>query len=193
MRFIAFDLETGGLTVDRSPLTAYFIVFDENFKIYGELDLKIKPNGNDPYIVDGGALAVNNIDLVEHTKTATPLDEAKKQLYDFLTKMSEDGRYRLIPVGQNVTFDVGFVNEHFISENNWKRFCSYHALDTAGIATFFKVCGLMPISQKTRLSELASFFNIKHGVLHTAKEDTLVTVKILRKMIKRIQEGEGCE
>lgn len=188
MRFIAFDLETGGLTVDKSPLTAYFIVFDENFRIYGELDLKIKPNGDDPYIVTAEALDVNGIDLVEHNKVAVPLDVAKKQLYDFLNNMSEEGYHKLIPTGQNITFDRDFVTAHFISVNNWKRFCSYHHLDTGTLAIFFKLIGIMPVNHKTRVSELVNFFNVNTGKLHTAKEDTLACVKILKKMIKAVKE-----
>ena len=187
MIFMAYDLETGGLTRDRSPLTAYFVVFDEEFQILGELDLKIKPNGDDPYIVDAGALAVNKINLIEHSKEAVALDVAKKLLFDFLFKMSEEGYKRLTPVGQNVAFDEAFVLEWLISANNWKRFVSYHSLDTAGIATFLKFCGIIPFEQKTRLSALAEFFNIKTGTLHTAKEDAITCVKILKKAAKTVR------
>lgn len=189
MRLIAFDLETGGLTKDKSPLTAFFVVFDEGFNVLGELSLKIKPNGDDPYIVTAGALAVNGIDLVEHDKQAVPVDEAKKQLYSFLQRMSEDGRYKLIPVGQNIYFDIDFVTEHFISLNNWKRFCSYHVLDTAGIATLFKLAGIIPIKNKTRLSALAEFFDVKVKSFHTAQDDTIACVKILKKMLNVVRRG----
>lgn len=189
MRLIAFDLETGGLTKDKSPLTAFFIVFDEGFNVLGELDLKIKPNGNDPYIVTAGALEVNGIDLVEHNKQAVPLDEAKKRLYEFLKEHSQDGTYKLIPVGQNINFDIEFVTEHFMSLNSWKKFCSYHVLDTAGIATLFKLAGIIPIKNKTRLSALADFFNVKSKAFHTAKDDTVACVKILKKMINIVRRG----
>lgn len=189
MRFIAFDFETGGLTTDTSPLEGCFIVFNHKFNKLGELEMKIKPNGNDPYVVTAGALEVNGIDLIKHNEEAIPLDEAKKRLFNFLREMSEDGRYKLIPFGQNITFDRDFIFEHFMSKGNWDKYCSYHTLDTTSIAVFFKLLGLMPVEQKTRLGLLADYFGVKTGDLHTAKADTEACIGILLKMIKKIKGG----
>ena len=188
MRFIAFDFETGGLEKECSPLTACFIVFNHKFTKLGELDLQIKPNNGGTYKVTAQALDVNGIDLVKHDEEAIPLDEAKKKLFSFLRDMSEDGRYKLTPFGQNITFDRDFVFEHFMSKGNWNKFCSYHVLDTASLAVFFKLLGIMPVEQKTRLGLLAEYFGVSTGQMHTAREDTEVCIKILLKMLETIKE-----
>jgi DNA polymerase III alpha subunit (gram-positive type) len=191
MKFIAMDCETGGFSYkDRSLLTAYFLIFDENFNAISELDLKIKPDGDEPYKVDAGALTVNKINLIEHDKVAVPVTEARSQLYNFLSANTDGGKEKLFPVGQNVMFDMEFIFDHLLRKNSWSKFVSYHFLDTAGIALFFKVCGKMPIDYKTRLSSLADFFNVKYDELHTAKDDTILTVKVLRAMMKECKKNE---
>ncbi len=185
-RFLAFDCETGGLEPDRSLLTAYFIAYDENFNTLGDLDLKIKPDNDEPYIVDAGGLGVNKIDLVEHDKIAIPMKEAKRQLYDFLSAHKPEGKGKLIPVGQNINFDIGYLQQHVLSKKVWDNFVSYHPIDTAGIATVMKLLGLIPRSEKTRLTNLADIFNIPFTNAHDAKADTIVTVKVLRAMLKKL-------
>lgn len=189
MRFIAFDFETGGLEKEKaSPLTVSFIVFNHNFTRLGELDLSIKPNGKDPYLVTAEALNVNKIDLVKHDQEAIPLDEAKKRIFSFLREMSNDGETRLIPFGQNIQYDIDFLIHWFMSRGNFNKYCSYHSLDTAGLAIFFKLLRIMPVDQKTRLGELAKFFEVPTGQLHTAKEDTKACINILRNMVGKIVE-----
>jgi DNA polymerase III alpha subunit (gram-positive type) len=188
MKFIAFDVESGGFdSKERSILTAYFLVFDENFNAISELDLKIKPDGDAPYRVDAGALIVNKINLIEHDKVAIITSEARAQLYNFLSANTDNGKEKLLPVGQNVTFDMDFIFDNLLRKNSWNKFVSYHSLDTAGIAQFFKICGKMPLDHKTKLGSLAEFFNVKVGELHTAKDDTILTVKILKAMMKEFK------
>jgi DNA polymerase III epsilon subunit-like protein len=182
MKFIAFDTETGGLNTKCSVLSAYFIVFDSNFKSLGELNLKIKPDDGN-YVVTAEALKVNNINLVEHNKIAVSTTQAKKELLEFLNNMTESGRFKLMPVGHNVSFDTQFLLAHLIDSALWNSFISYHSLDTMHVANFLKICGLIPSSQKISLSNLADFFNIKTKQLHDAKEDTVACVKVLKKMM----------
>jgi DNA polymerase III alpha subunit (gram-positive type) len=189
MRMMAFDLETGGLTEDKSILTAYFVVFDEDFNILDEMDLRIKPDNGAPYIVTAQALQVNGINLVEHDKEAITMTEAKRKLYDFLKKNSDNGAIKLIPVGQNIYFDISFLNSQMLNANNWKHFVSYHVLDTAGIAVLFKIAGIIPKENKTRLTELVKLFNVTLDNAHTAKGDTFACVHVLKQMIAIVRRS----
>ena len=184
--FLAFDCETGGLESDRSLLTAYFVALDENFRVLGELDLAIKPDDNGPYLVDAQALDVNGIDLVEHDKVAIPMKEAKRQLYDFLSTHKPEGKGKLIPIGQNIYFDIDCVLRNMLKKKVWDQFVSYHPVDTAGIATVMKMLGLIPKGEKTRLTNLCEMFNVSLTNAHDAKADTVATVKVLRAMLKRL-------
>lgn len=190
-RFLAFDCETGGLDPDRSLLTVYFVAMDENFKVLGELDLKIKPDDDGPYLVDAQALEVNGINLVEHDKDAITLKEAKRKLYDFLAEHKPEGKGKLIPIGQNIWFDIGCVQRHLMRKKVWDQFVSYHPVDTAGIATVMKLIGIIPRSEKTRLTNLVEIFNVPLTNAHDARADTVATVKVLRAMLKRLAEGNN--
>lgn len=188
-RFLAFDCETGGLDDDRSLLTIYLMALDEDFKVVGELDLAVKPDDDGPYKVDAQALEVNGINLIEHDKVAIPLKEAKRKLYDFLATNKPQGKGKLIPIGQNIGYDIGCVQRHLMRKKVWDQFVSYHPVDTAGIATVMKLIGIIPKAEKTRLTNLAEMFGVPLKNAHNAKADTVATVKVLKAMLKRLIRG----
>lgn len=188
-RYIAFDCETGGLNPDSSLLTVYFVVLDSDLTtILGELDLKVKPNAGGSYKVSGEALGINKINLIEHDKIAITEGEAAQKLYAFLQLHNPMGSHKLIPVGHNVVFDELFIKEHLISSANWGKFVSYRHLDTGGISELLRATGHMPRDVKGSLGSIAEFLNIKFDDAHTAKGDTLATVKVLRKIIRLLRE-----
>jgi len=189
-KYIAFDCETGGLdTGVNSLLTVYFVIFDKNFRVLGELDLKIKPDKGNHYVVDAGALAINKIDLVKHDAVATTLSQAKSDLYNFLQTHNTDGKIKLIPVGHNIYFDEECVIANLISRANWHKFVSYRRLDTGVILQFLKLAGLLPVNISGSLASIVEFFNIpKGGDLHDAKTDTVATVKVLRALLRAVSK-----
>ena len=116
----------GGRELNYSLLTAYFMVTDENFKILGELDLKVKPDDG-VYILSGQGMAVNKINLQEHDKIALPYKQAKPLVYNFLKKHGE--KNRLTPVGHGVKGDITHILDKICSEGSWEQFCTYHFID----------------------------------------------------------------
>lgn len=184
-KYIAFDCETGGLEADCSLLTAYFIVLDSDLTtVLGDLDLKIKPNAGGTYRVTAEALAINGINLVEHDKVAITQSEAASRLYEFLKIHNPDGKAKLVPIGHNVYFDEEFIKEHLIAKGNWNKFVSYRRLDTGTIAEFLRLKGTIPRDVKGSLGSIASHLDVKLVNAHNAKNDTVATVKVLRKMSK---------
>lgn len=190
-KYIAFDCETGGLTSDCSLLTAYFVVLDHELKtVLGELELKVKPNDG-LYKVTAEALSINKINLEEHDKIAISESEAGKQLIEFLQTHNRDGRTKLIPIGQNVAFDEMFIWEHLLSMANWQKYVSYRRLDTGAVAEFFRFTGHIPTEVRGSLGSIAQFLDISFPNAHTAKFDTLTTVKVVRRMKKLIEDKNG--
>jgi len=190
-KYLALDTETGGLDYDCSLLTAYFVVLDSDMKtVLGELELKVKPNAKAPYRVTVEALGINKINLLEHDKVAVTESEAGKQLMDFLQAHNQDGRNKLIPIGQNVIFDEMFIWEHLLSKANWQKFVSYRRLDTGTVAEFLRYTGHIPTDVKGSLVAIASFLDVNFPNAHDAKADTLATVRVLRKM-KKLVEGNN--
>jgi DNA polymerase III alpha subunit (gram-positive type) len=192
-KYIAFDTETGGLRAKQcSLLTVYFVVLDNDLKtVLGELDLKIKPNAGEPYSVTSEALAVNKINLIDHDKEAITESEASQRLYKFLNTINPDGQDKLVPVGHNEYFDEEFIKERLLASHNWSKFISYRRLDTGTVAEFLKVAGLMPRTVGSGLGKLCEYFDINFPDAHTAKGDTMATVKLLRKMLALAKKGDN--
>lgn len=194
-KYIAFDCETGGLdTGISSLLTVYFVVFDRDFKVLGELDLKIKPDKGMNYVVSAEALGINKIDLVAHDAdpATITLSQAKAALYSFLQTHNSDGKTKLIPVGHNIYFDQGVVLAHLISRGTWHKFCSYRLLDTGVILQFLKLTGHVPHDVTGSLTSIIEYFDIPvSGNMHEAKTDTVATVKALRALMKAGSSRNG--
>src|ERR1700676_3506517 len=115
-KHIAFDVESGGLLAKEcSLLTVYFTVLDKDLNFLSELPLAIKPDNNAPYQVTAQALEINKINLIAHDKIAIAESDARQRLYNYLKMESDGGKIKLVPVGQNIKFDIDFVNAHLLN------------------------------------------------------------------------------
>jgi len=186
-KYIAFDVETGGIDPEKvSLLTAYFAVLDENFETTHELSLTIK---QDMYSVTAEALGINNINLVTHHNDPVSLDqrEAGTKLFEFLRRVSDEGASKLIPIGHNVSFDIGFITlgaGKLLTKKSWNQFVSYRLLDTGVIAQFLKAKGSMPEEISGSLGSLQKHFDVPADVAHTADGDVRMTVNVLVAMLE---------
>lgn len=180
-RYIAIDTETGGLSPDTSLLTAYFTILDENLDSKASLSLFVKPN-NGVYSVTAQALSVNKINLIEHDKIAITYSKAGQDFRDFIIKHSDGGKLKLIPIGQNVYFDLERIYGLLLNKNEAQKYMSYRLLDTGVITQFYKLKGVIPDSISGGLGSLATYFNIDHGKAHTAEGDVNTTIEVLKKL-----------
>ena len=186
-RYLALDVETGGIGSDKSLLTAYFSVMDQDMVTLDELYLHTKPD-NGVYAVTAEALRINGINLIEHESMALPYREAGQALYSFLSKHSANGQYKLIPVGHNVSFDIKFLCEKLISENSWRHHCSYRVRDTGILGNSLMDAGRIPESISGSLGSYLEFFRVKpEGALHDAKTDATSCVRLYSKMLELLR------
>lgn len=184
--YVPFDCETGGLAPkDADLLTLYIAVMDEDFKILEELNLKLKPNSGLPR-ADAGALRVNKIDLQAHMADPETITyaEAKEKIVAMLKRhLKKTGRYsNLRPLGYNVSFDIDFVQEHILPASEWNAILHYGKIDPKGYTEFFKDAGWWPRDLGTLVS-VVEFLGIPMRGAHNAKEDTLMTVEVYKKML----------
>ncbi len=188
MKFLALDCETGGIGLDKSLLTTYLAVYtfiDDVLTLEDDLYLYTKPKDG-IYNCTGEALGINQIDLVEHDKIATTYPKAGGQLREFLQRHSDDGSYKLIPVGHNVKFDLIFIQDKLLK--SLYHFVSYRTLDTGSIGQFLKLCKLIPDDNYGSLSALADHLGaMPEGELHDAKTDTVLTVDVLLRCVGMIK------
>jgi|GEM_PF-2568645 len=190
--FIAFDSETGGLDPQKADiLTAYFCVLDESFNLVDEIDLKLKPDGGVPPVTEEGAMRVNGIDLASHMADPTTVTypEAKAQIVTFLKKYhKKTGRYNnLIPLGQNVQFDIDWIQHHILGKEGWDSLFHYTKMDTKFISDFFKLCSWFP-KEIGGLESMVDYLGLQRRAAHNAKEDTLMCVDVFKKMIQIMQD-----
>ena len=187
-KFVALDIETGGIGLDKSLLTAYFSILDENFNETDNLYLRVKPDDG-VYAVNAEALDINKIDLVKHDAVAITYREAKTVLYSFLERNNPGGAVKLIPIGHGISFDIAFLCDKLISKPTWDHFVSYRSLDTSIIAQFLICCGQMPDSAAA-LSKIAAYFGIPVEQAHTANGDVNMSIEVLKKMINLIKQED---
>lgn len=181
-KYISFDVESGGITTNESLLEVTLTTLDEKLNPTDSLTLKLKPeNGN--YIVNAGALKVNQINLVEHDKTALTYSQGRELLVSFLKK--NKGTNKLIPLGQAVGFDVAFVQTYLLGIQDWQEYVSYRLLDTASVAQFLIDTGHIPESTGASLSALEKFFGTQNttDIAHTSSGDVNRTVAVYKKML----------
>jgi DNA polymerase III alpha subunit (gram-positive type) len=184
-KIIAFDCETGGITTDMSMLTAYFAILNNKLDLIDELDLACKPNDDKPYVVTAEGLEINGINLVQHNKSSITYGAAGKKIRELTMKHSDNGKVKLIPLGHNVHFDIGFITEHLLSSKNWNQFVSYRVLDTQVVARHLQIKGSMPDDISISLGNLINHLNIQvPGRQHEAKYDTLATIEIYKRLLK---------
>jgi DNA polymerase III alpha subunit (gram-positive type) len=184
-KYIAFDNETGGLNPETSLLTTYFAILDANFNKVDELELLLKPNNNEPYVVEAQGLEINKINLIEHDKVALTYSMGGQQLVQLLKKHFVGGE-RLIPLGHNVHFDILGINNHLLGAKTWNQYVSYRMLDTQIIARFMQTKGYISMDTAISLTSLGQHFNIHvpYGGAHESKYDTLLTIEVYKALLK---------
>jgi len=186
--FLLLDLETGGLTHDHSILTMYMAILDGNLHIKNELGLSLKPD-NGPIVADEEALKVNGISLNEHIINAIPESEAAAKIADFISKYSNDGKSKLMPLGHNPNFDIKFIQAKLVNKKDWDKNCQ-EPMDTIVLGKFLKILGKLPQDLPNSLGSYAEYFGILTPGLHDAKIDCETTVSVLKKMIRLVNEGK---
>lgn len=191
-RYLGHDCETGGTNATKhSLLTYYAAVYDfdratKRFTLLREIDLKIKPNVGDSYVVTAEALAINKIDLIKHDAEAITIDQAAEKLYYFLKEASNDGNNRLIRMGHNEAFDANFVVSNLLKPAIWGKFTDYGGvMDSSVMARERKMTGKLPWNTRFRLETLAEFLGlmVDKSKVHTAKGDTHLMVACIEKML----------
>lgn len=187
---VCIDSETGDLDPKKGDvLTLYMALCDENLKILAELDLKLKPNDRNP-VANQEALDVNKIDLKAHLADPNTITytQAKKRIVDFVAPyLKKTGRYsNLIPLGQNVMFDLSMIWEYVMTKDEWEKIFSYNVEDTKTASLFLKRCGWLP-KDIGNLGSLVTFFGIPKREAHEAKGDVHMTIDCYRAMISLME------
>ena len=182
-----FDSETGGLDENSADLlTAYFAIMDEDYKILDELDLKLKPDDRLP-IAEAGALKVNGIDIQKHIADPATVtySEGKKLLTAMIKKyLKKRGRFsNIMPFGYNVPFDERWCKKHLLPPSEWESMIHYKSVDVMKTVDDLKRFGWFP-KELGSLGTVVDYLGIPKRAAHNAKEDTLMTIDVDKKIVE---------
>lgn len=186
--YMPFDSETGGFDQKTADLlTLYVGVADEEYKIIDEIYLKLKPNDGRLPIAEAGALKVNGINIQQHLADPETITyaEAKVKVVTLLKKhLKKNGRYSNIePLGYNVPFDLRWMQEYILSAGEWETILHYKFTDVMQNVDFLKKAGWFP-RDLGNLSSVVDYLQIPKRAAHNAKEDTLMTIDVHKKILE---------
>ena len=97
---------------------------------------------------------------------------------------------RLIPMGHNVKFDLGFLQALFERHEDTKTFksaLSYHSFDTVGISMFADYVLHSGLNGSYKLAHLTERFGITHTEAHTADSDIAATVALFKTLTELLR------
>lgn len=132
------------------------------------------------------ALSINKIDLETHVQLALPIEDARREFYDYVVTNFGNNR-RTTLGGHNVQFDISFLKE-FLGEGKLDRYFSYRALDTSSILKFIFHCGLVN-TDLGGLSNALKFFGFSQEELdgaHNALNDAKNTAKLYNRLLGKV-------
>lgn len=193
-KYVALDVETGGIEKDTSLLTAYFGIYDADLNLIEDLYLRLKPDApkgkRSKYVLTAEGMDVNGINIVDHEARAVTMKKGGQQLYQLLSKHGSGGN-PLVPLGHNIYFDIlGITERGLIGKGTWETFCSYRVVDTASIGRFLIEAGILPRMVYGSLGEYAKFFGISIQGQHDAERDVQITVGVYENFLKLLK-NEG--
>lgn len=185
--YIAVDVETGGLGLGVSLLTAYIAVLDQNFEFVEELELAMKPDDK-VYHVTAEALAINKIDLIKHDKDEKTVSfgKAGELFRALIAKHSNNGKNKLIPLGHNVAFDMEQLYHNVLNKKESQNYVSYRLLDTGSTGRFLIVAGKIPETVTGSLGSYVKHLNVKEREAHTARGDVEMTIDVMKAMLNLV-------
>jgi DNA polymerase-3 subunit epsilon len=178
----ALDTETTGLDANVDQIISIaLILLDSSLREVSRKLVYAMP----AVPVNPGAAAVNGY---THEKWAAHNAVDQKTLYVEVVETLR-GCSKLLPLGHNVPFDIGFVKALFAREgkaSDFGKFFSYHALDTVGSSVFFDMARFGKLDSSYKLKNLCDRFGIRLDEAHTALADVEATVELFRWQYKAL-------
>lgn len=171
------DVETGGLNpYDHDILTFALNIDDNTGTTILRLQYKIIA---DPLRVSEEASKINGINLEEHNKNAWNKDEVKKH---FLKTLELLKPYKLRVVGQNVMFDIGFLNHNLLGEDTIFKNTPINDTIIMSKTYAYKKGFKLP---NHKLKTLAEHFKYEETKYHDAMNDVLATKHVYYSIINQ--------
>jgi DNA polymerase-3 subunit epsilon len=177
------DTETGGLEPGKHSLLSVGLVVGDGPRVAHSLEVLIR---HEPYVVSGGGMQVNRIDLAAHTAAALEPEMALGVMNVFLEQHFPHRCKPILLAGHNVGFDRAFLGAFLegLGHSLEPRF-GHRIVDTHSMAAALRDAGKLPL-ENLGSSALFDHFGIvvPEGKRHTALGDALATFELYWKLVE---------
>ncbi len=184
-RHLVFDTETGGLDASRHSLLSLGLVAVVDGLVAESLEILVR---HEPYVVTGGGLKVNRIDLAAHHEVALDPPAALEALDAFCAR--HFGEKPITLVGHNIAFDRAFLGTFLDSQGRdlEPRF-SHRTVDTHAVARALRDAGRLPAELRLSSDGLFAHFGIEvpPEKRHMALGDALATHELYLKLVEAMR------
>lgn len=184
--YVLIDTETTGFNKEKHQLLEVAMLVIKDLKIIDKLEIKIK---HKEYLVTTGAMSSNKIDIIQHDKEGIDAKVACDEITAFLRKYIEfvdDKANALIPIGQNIDFDLGFLEQLFLSNykiKDYRECISFRKLDIMQLALIKNLEGKIFL-EKQDLDTLLNTLNIEIPEnRHRALTDCYLEFEVLNRLL----------
>jgi DNA polymerase-3 subunit epsilon len=185
MRLLFLDTETGGLDSAAHSLLSLGLVVGAADGIHEQAEILVK---HEPYVVTGGGMKVNRIDLARHHEVALPPVQALEALDAFLSRHFEEGA-SITLVGHNIAFDRAFLGTFLMAHGRSLEPRFHHrCIDTHSVAAALRDAGRLPLD-KLSSDALFAHFDVKPAepLRHTALGDAVATFHLYWKLVEAMR------
>jgi len=180
MKRLVLDVETTGLSPRfNKTLTVGMLLVDVDQEFLEVLDSNHIFIKHANYRADPAALAVNKIDLAEHSKRAVLAPKACGQINDFV---ESNGLHKTPLLGHNIGFDKGFLHALF-DRGGISPKLHDESEDTMRIWNRLKRSGNVPDHLRSNLQTVADYFKVDYSKAHDALADCHITAQVYHQML----------
>lgn len=191
----AIDTETTGLRADYHDLIQICVLpLDSNIQPRKDVyPFYIEMIPYHPERADPKAMEINRLDFAKIAQRGLDPDKAKDVFEEWIGKLglpeTKFGKSkRILPLGQNYPFDMGFIKA-WLGNETYNEFFDYSYRDTKVAAAFMNDRAAMHAEKvpysKTSLGWLANQHNVQHDRAHDALADCLTTAEVYRRMCQQ--------
>lgn len=178
--YLFLDTETGGLDPRSHSLLSLGLVVGDASGVLDSAEILIK---HEPYVVTGGGMKVNRIDLVKHHEVALSPSDALGSMDEFLNRHFDE-RTRVTLVGHNIGFDQAFLSQFLLTLGRDPEAKFHHrVIDTHSIASALRDAGKLGLPRLSSDSLFEHFaIHVPDEKRHTALGDSLATFELYWKL-----------
>lgn len=180
--FLLLDIETTGFDDKKHQILEIGMLIIKGMKVIADVNISVK---HKEYTITTSAMNANKINIIEHEKNALTEEDAGTTLLNFL-KEHKDNEKAYIAIGQNVDFDLRFIEAMFFKLGQikeYREYISYRKLDIMQVALIKNLESKISL-EKQDLDYLLTTLDIEIPKdRHRALADCYLEFEVLKRLL----------